>query len=142
MVIGHKIAMGLRLAYRSMHRKTNASLSRFGITADQFVVLGLLMEQDGVSQRELCSRASSDPNTIRAILLLMEKKGLLLREPSKDDGRALNVLVTKAGRDLYGKLSKALEPLQERLAGLFPQGESQRLIESLDRISRNMDQPD
>jgi DNA-binding MarR family transcriptional regulator len=100
------------------------------------------MKQDGFSQRELCSLASSDPNTIRAMLLLMEKKGLLLREPSKDDGRALKVLVTKAGRDLYRKLSKAVEPLQGKLAGLFSQEESQCLIEYLDRISRTMDQPD
>ena len=77
MTSGHEIAMGLRAAYWSMHRQTNAHLAPQGATAEQFVVLALLAKEDGITQQELGRRATSDPNTIRAMLVLLEKRGLV-----------------------------------------------------------------
>jgi len=92
MAIGHDTAMGLRAAYWSMHRQTNAHLAQRGATADQFELLSLLTEQDGITQRELVRRASSDPNTIRAMLLLLEKRGVVARKRHPTDGRGRDVL--------------------------------------------------
>ena len=74
MMEAYKIPMNLRAAYLSMHRQTNAHLARFGVTADQFVCLLILAEEDGIIQQELVKRATSDPNTIRAMLVLLEKR--------------------------------------------------------------------
>ena len=76
MITGHDIAMGLRAAYLLMHRQTNSFLAPFGMTADRFVLLSLLADKDGVTQQELTERASSDPNTIRAMLVRMESNGV------------------------------------------------------------------
>jgi len=46
-----------------------------GITADQFVILACLEEQDEVTQQDLVRRAASDPSTVRAMLVLMEGEG-------------------------------------------------------------------
>ena len=61
MTTGHDLAMGLRAAYLLMHRQTNSFLAPFGMTADQFVLLSLLSDKDGITQQELTQRASSDP---------------------------------------------------------------------------------
>ena len=66
----------LRRAYQSLHRRANAELRRqFDVTADQFVVLSLLADRDGVSQQEICSRCYSDPSTLGALVRLMEGRG-------------------------------------------------------------------
>ena len=80
--------MALRAAYWAMHRQTQARLARCGVTADQFVLLALLAEQDGITQQELVRRASSDANTVRAMLVLMESRGLVTRKGHPTDGRA------------------------------------------------------
>ena len=77
MADGHKIAMALRIAYLSMHRQADAALAPFSLTANQFVLLALLDERDGVSQRDLVDRAASDPNTIRPMLNALQKKQVL-----------------------------------------------------------------
>ena len=87
MASGHEIAMSLRAAYWTMHRQTMAILSKRHMTADQFVLLALLSEQDKITQQELVRRASSDPNTIRAMLVLMESRGLLTRGRSGHESR-------------------------------------------------------
>lgn len=126
--------MALRRAYRSMHRRTGSTLAPYGITADQFVVLSLLHEQDGITQKEISLRASSDPNTIRAVLLLMETNGLLVRSRHGSDGRALIVTLTRTGRETYERLAEAIESLQKSLTVLFTGKEVGLLIQALQRI--------
>ena len=135
---GHDIAMGLRAAYWSMHRQTNAHLASQGATAEQFVLLSLLAEEDGITQQELGRRASSDPNTIRAILVLLEKRGLVSRRPHPTDGRARCVTLTRPGRRAYEKWRARLEPLQKRLRALFAGEEAERQVEFLHRIAGAM----
>ncbi len=135
MASGHDIAMGLRAAYWAMHRQTNARLARSGVTADQFVLLALLAERDGITQQELVRRASSDANTIRAMLLLLEGRGLVTRGRHPIDGRARSVTLTPKGRQVYKKLWGQSEPLRERMLAAFRPEEVETLVEFLGRLS-------
>jgi DNA-binding MarR family transcriptional regulator len=138
MTSGHDIAMGLRAAYWSMHRQTNAHLAPQGATAEQFVVLALLAEQDGITQQELGRRATSDPNTIRAMLVLLEQRGLVSRRPHPTDGRARCVTLTRKGRQAYEKWQAQIEPLQDRLLDLFLSDEAADLVGFLHGIAEAM----
>ena len=115
MAEGHEIAMALRRAYLTMHRQADAALSPFELTANQFVLLALLDERDGVSQRDLVDRASSDPNTIRPMLKSLEEKGFIKREPDPDDGRAWVVGMTRKGMRTYTRVRGETEDIQKSL---------------------------
>lgn len=104
--------MALRRAYLAMHRRTDAALARHGVTADQFVLMSALADGHAATQRELADRTASDPNTVRAMLLLLEKRGLIARTPHPSDGRALAVALTPAGKKAYRTLWKASEPVR------------------------------
>jgi DNA-binding MarR family transcriptional regulator len=108
------------------------------MTADQFVLLALLAEQDGITQRELTQRASSDPNTVRAMLVLLENRGLVARHPV--DARAHRVTLTRKGRQAYDRLWTQIKPLQHRLSVLFQADEVEALVVFLNRISGAMSQ--
>ena len=88
MIGGRGIAMALRAAYWAMHREADALLQTHGVTANQFVLLSILAEDKALTQQELVRRASSDANTIRAMLMLLERSGLVVRRPHQTDGRA------------------------------------------------------
>jgi len=128
--------MELRVAYLAMHRQTEACLATRDCTADQFVLLNLLARGDAVTQQELVRRASSDPNTVRAMLVLLEKRGLVARVGHPTDGRARSVSLTCKGRRLHKKLLADTELLRKRLRSLFRSEEWEALIEFLSRISR------
>jgi len=140
MTTGHEIAMGLRAAYLLMHRQTNSSLAPFGMTADQFVLLALLAEKDGITQQELTQRASSDPNTIRAMLVLMENNGIVARDLHPTDGRARRISLTRNGRRTYEKLSAEIKPLQDALLSPFQTKDAGKFVIFLNRISEAMKQ--
>src|SRR5947209_242074 len=98
------LGMRLRGAYLTFHRRANAHFEPYGLTADQFVVLTLLAEAEGLTQRELVDRAASDPNTIGEMLLRLERKKLVRRRPHPGDGRARCVFLTALGRKTQARL--------------------------------------
>src|SRR5919204_2046814 len=104
MTSGHEVARALRAAYLALHRQTNACFAKDGVSADQFVLLSALADADAVTQQELVRRVSSDPNTVRAILLLLEGRGLVARGPHPTDGRARCVTLTVKGRQQFQRL--------------------------------------
>ena len=134
---GHDLAMGLRMAYWALHRRTDESLAKRSVTANQFVLLALLMEEDGISQQDLVLRASSDPSTIRAMLVLLEKKGLVARNEHSRDGRALSVTLTHKGRRAYRQMWTLTQSVRQRLLVLDPT-ETLFLVERLGRIADAM----
>jgi DNA-binding MarR family transcriptional regulator len=138
MSAGHRIAMSLRAAYLAMHRQTNAALAGGGVTADQFVVLAVLADEDGITQQTLARRTSSDPNTIGAMLALLEKRGLLARRPHPTDGRARSVVLTRDGLDTYNRLRARSQPVRRKLQSLFQPDEAHTLLELLTRIDAQL----
>ena len=139
MSTGHEIAMSLRVAYWAMHRQADACLQPFDVTANQFVLLSLLAEDDGITQQELVRRASSDANTVRAMLVALEAKGLVERERHPEDGRAWRVTLTRSGRRTYRKLWKESEMFRERLLEVLRPGEADVLVKILGRLAETMD---
>jgi DNA-binding MarR family transcriptional regulator len=131
---GHELAMALRAAYLAMHRRTDAIFTRSGVTADQFVVLASLVDGDALTQRDLVSRTSSDPNTLRAMLVLLERRQLIERRPHPTDGRARTVSLTRKGRRVFQELWWESEALRERLVAALPAGDVELLIGQLRRI--------
>jgi DNA-binding MarR family transcriptional regulator len=134
-VDAHELAMSLRAAYLALHRQTGALLTRSGVTADQFVVLVALSNADALTQRELVSRTSSDANTVRAMLVLLERRQLIKRRPHPTDRRARSVSLTRKGRSVLPRLWRRTEPLRERLAAEFDRATVVSLTEELDRIA-------
>ena len=138
MAAGHGIAMGLRAAYLSMHRQTDLHVARCGMTADQFVLLALLAEQDAVTQQQLVRRATSDPNTVRAMLVLLHDRRLVSRQGHPTDRRARTVRLTPMGRQMLDRSLAETDSLRDRLASLFTPDEAACLVDYLGRISRSM----
>ena len=108
----HELAMWLRKAYLAFHRRVNAWMLNHGITADQYVVLRVVAREPGITQIQIVERAASDPNTIAAILRLLEQRGLVDRQSHSRDRRARCVFLTAAGRKLQQRAFKDSEPLR------------------------------
>jgi len=136
------LGMRLRGAYLSMHRYFNDHCAQFGSTADQYVILTVLSEEDGVTQQELSRRTYSDQNTIAAMLLLLEKRGLVKRKTPPNDGRARCVYLTAKGRAHQEKLDASAEPLHRQLREALLPEEKDAALNGLKRIADAVAPPD
>ena len=141
MTSGREVARALRAAYLALHRQTNACFAKDGVTADQFVLLAALADGDAVTQQDLARRISSDHNTVRAMLLLLEGRGLVARERHPADGRARCVTLTAKGRRVFEKLFARSEALRRRLLAAFRPDEVTALVGLLRRVAEVMAPP-
>lgn len=123
--------MALRLAYLTLHRRTGAVVGELGITADQFVVLLTLGEGAALSQTELAERTATDRNTLRAMLLLLERAGVIHRKPNPSDRRVWRVSLTPLGRKTLQQSWRQSESLRQELSQTLPGGDVKSLVELL-----------
>lgn len=138
MAFSDQLGMRLRVAYLALHRRFQAHFARFGATADQFVVLTLLAEQEGVIQRELVRRSGSDANTMAALVGLLERRGWVRRRRAPDDGRARCVFLTPAGRRLQRRLARSSQALHRRLTAAVAADDLAVVLRSLEHVAAAM----
>ncbi|MFI1992935.1 MarR family winged helix-turn-helix transcriptional regulator [Actinoplanes sp. NPDC020271] len=104
--------------------QVTAVLTRIGAENDlsltQLRVLGILRDRRP-RVTELAGYLGLDKSTLSGLIDRAERRGLLGREKSPDDGRAVEVFLTPAGHELvellYPEVHRVLVPALERLAG-------------------------
>jgi DNA-binding MarR family transcriptional regulator len=141
MTTGRDIAIALRAAYLALHRRSEARFAPHGVTADQFVLLATLARGGhALTQRELAHRMSSDPSTVRAMLVLLEERGLVERDTHPTDARKRTVALTAKGTRVYERLWAAGEPIREQLLVALRPGEAETLVRLLGRVAEALNE--
>jgi DNA-binding MarR family transcriptional regulator len=130
-----EIPRALRAAYLAMHRRCEARFADQGVTADQFVLLATLAGGHALTQRELARRIPSDPSTVRAMLVLLERSGFVKRNVHPTDSRARNVALTAAGKRKFRQLWKAGKSIRAKIYGSFDPCEAEMLASLLVRVA-------
>ena len=89
------------------------ALTPLGLTHVQFVLLAStwwLCENGGPPrQRDLAEHAGTDPMMTSQVARALVEKGLLVREPDPDDGRAWRLSPTRQGTALARRAVQAVE---------------------------------
>ena len=133
-----ELPLALRTAYLTLHRRSDVVFAEFGITADQFVLLATLARGQAMTQRELAARMPSDPSTVRAMLVLLEKQGLVTREAHPTDARARTVSLTRAGVRTYQQAFDAGQEIRDQMAESLSASESRTLLSLLQRMTESL----
>ncbi|MGB6068833.1 MAG: MarR family transcriptional regulator [Desulfomonilaceae bacterium] len=110
----------------------------YDITPEQWTVLSSLWEAEGVHQSLLAEKTAKDRHNIARILNLLEKSGLVRRQPDREDLRRHKVYLTDAGRALKPELVRvSIGYLQKAFAGVT-QEDVNTLMNILRRILNNL----
>lgn len=133
-----QIPLVLRAAYLTLHRQSDVAFKKYGVTADQFVLLATLSEEEPLTQKELAIRMPSDPSTVRAMLVLLEEHGLVRRDAHPTDGRARTAALTPAGRRKFRQLWKAGESIRVQLVSEISTEDANALVRILEQITQSL----
>ncbi len=104
-MLDESIGFQLSRTTRKISQLLASRFETFGITPEQYSVLQRLAEQDGVTQKELATRAEKDQTNVTRILDQLERKGLIVRKPNEGDRRSFLVHGTEKGRRLAAELA-------------------------------------
>ncbi|PYI56918.1 MarR family winged helix-turn-helix transcriptional regulator [Paenibacillus flagellatus] len=91
----------------------------FDITVDQWEILVVLWEKEGITQKELAERLVRDQTNVGRMLFKLEKKGFVRRVTDDTDRRAMRVYLTPKGREVREDiLAPSIEAYNKTIAGL------------------------
>jgi DNA-binding MarR family transcriptional regulator len=121
----------LRRAWYSLNQAFRRRTVHLEITPDQFTVMRTLLENDGITQRELTQLMTSDPNTIASLLERMENAGLLLRKSHEKDRRANRLHLEPAGRRKYEEAREIALALQREVLAVLPEDQRESFLAHL-----------
>src|SRR5437667_5316007 len=110
-----RLPLLLRHAWYGLNRAFRRRIAHLGITPDQFTVMRTLLENAGVTQRELTRLMSSDPNTVASLLERMETAGLLTRKSHEKDRRANRLHLEAGGKKKYSEAREIAIALQQEV---------------------------
>ena len=134
-----QIPLSLRAAYLTLHRQSDAAFAAYGVTADQFVLMARLAEDGAMTQKELADRMPSDPSTVRAMLVLLEERGLVRRKPHPTDRRARMAELTQAGRRKFDQLWKAGDSIRTQAVSQMSSDDAWTLVRLLNQFAESLD---
>lgn len=117
-------------------------LNQHGVTEQQWRILRVLLEEDGLEPRQLCERCLISSPSIAGVLMRMEEAGWIQRERMEHDQRRVKVSITAATK----KLGKSMAPIIEReyleLEKQVGVKQLQQVYDTLDALLQTLGQPD
>lgn len=111
---------------------------KLGITVEQWVILKIVSEKKGLSQKELAKKSYRDPASITRTIDLLEKKELLQREAIPMNRRAYNISLTAKGEQFIKENMKIIKKHRELSIQNLSEEELKTLSELLLKIRTNM----
>jgi DNA-binding MarR family transcriptional regulator len=87
----------LRQAYQKFRGAIDASLRERDLTPAQYGALSVLARDPGSSGADLARASNTTPQAMNAVLLTLEREGLVERRPHPTHGRILQIFLTEEG---------------------------------------------
>jgi len=92
------LGYALKRAQQALRGHLDTELRNIGLTTPQYSVLAGLEFSEGLSNAELARRAFVTPQTMQAIIVTLERDGLIKRAAHPAHGRVLTTELTQDGR--------------------------------------------
>jgi DNA-binding MarR family transcriptional regulator len=127
---------------RSFRTHVHAALDDLGIYRGQVFLLGVLWEEEGLTQSDLAERTWVQPATVSTTLQRMEQAGLVVRRPDPEDRRATCVYLTERGRALREPVREIWQDVEMKTFAGFSPAERELMRALLARIHQNLSEGD
>jgi DNA-binding MarR family transcriptional regulator len=124
----------MSLAQHRLLKSTDAAFGEaLGVSTTQLGVLFILERSPGALLNEVSEALGVNKSATTALIHRMEVAGLVRRQPSNDDGRAVHLFATAAGL----KKAVAARPILANLNARLTEGFGEREIATIARFLKS-----
>jgi len=133
------IGYNLKITQHRLRKRLDAELARLGITAPQNAALLAIAGNPRISNADLARAAFVTPQTMQAILVNLERGGLVARSPHPEHGRVIMTELTTAGQKAVADGAKAADAVERQMLSRLSTEEARLLCELLKRCAAALD---
>lgn len=125
----------IRRAHQTSMAIFAEELRAYEVTSLQFAILQTLIDEPGSDQITVAQRVALDAATSGSVILRLEERGWLHREPSPTDKRRKLLWLTAEGERKATEMKKHAKKVQQRLLANLAEAEREQFIAMLKRVS-------
>lgn len=114
------------------------SEKQYGITPEQYLILLLIIENEGVYQRQICEITLKDRANVARIVEILLQKELIKKVTDSNGRRIFKIIATQKGKDLINKIESCDMELREIITKDITEEELQITRKTLDKIKQNV----
>jgi DNA-binding MarR family transcriptional regulator len=129
----------IRRAHQTSMAIFAEELAPYEVTALQFAILQALVDEPGADQITVAQRVALDAATSGSVIMRLEERGWLRREPSPTDKRRKLLWLTEQGTKMALEMKKPAKKVQQRLLEALTEAERLQFVAMLKRISSIVD---
>lgn len=138
--IGEQIKVLSNLLKREIDNGTCAKSANEATGNNMFIIRYLAQRKhEDVFQRDLEEFFSVRRSTMSDIILRMEQKGFLIREPVLHDRRLKKLVLTEKGENVHTIMESVVFQTEEKLTLGFSTEEKETLSRLLEKLRRNLE---
>jgi MarR family transcriptional regulator, lower aerobic nicotinate degradation pathway regulator len=126
----------IRRAHQTSMAIFAEELGGYEVTALQFAIMQALVDEPGADQITVAQRVALDAATSGSVILRLEERGWLRREPSPTDKRRKLLWLTPEGEKMAIDMKKPARKVQQRLLETLDEEEKLQMLRLLKKIGR------
>lgn len=127
----------IRFSFKLVHRFNEfwkKILDEYGINQTEFLILGVVVDNPGLSQQEIVKIVGIDKSIVSRNLKRLEKKELVERSPNTEYSHGHFCETTELGKKIYMEIHEKGNPLIEKRFSLVEPEEIKNASETLMKI--------
>jgi len=109
-----------------------------GVTLSQWRVIASLVQQPGLTQKEIADKVGVEGATLVPIIDKMEKEGLLKRKPDSKDRRVNRIYLTPKADSLWNSMIECAIHIRKVSTKDISEDKLEITLETLHKISKNL----
>lgn len=113
--------------------------NNFSITPEQFAVLSILAEHDGIYQRKIAEIILKDRPNVTRILNILECQGYVKRVVENNKRKVSKVFMTEKGKEAYDKISPVMREMRNFIGSGIEKKDIAICLEVLGKFQSNLE---
>src|SRR5579863_8668590 len=109
-----------------------------GVTLSQWRVVASLVQQPGLTQKEIADKVGVEGATLVPIIDKMEEEGLLKRKPDYNDRRVNRIYLTSKADSLWNSMTECAIHIRKSSTKYISEDDLETTMKTLRKISKNL----
>jgi len=124
---------------RTVSRIWTDAYRQFDLSPPHAFLLRVVLAKPGLLPRELADELNLSRSTITRFLDSLEQRDLLIRKPTAEDGRELQVYPTRTAKAMHKKLDSTGEDLTKLMGKIMGKEEVSQTVAKLRKLQKSLE---
>ncbi len=129
----------MRAAMKKIDKDLGQQLEQYEISIPQSFILKSLIEENGITLKEIGSRTLIDSSSMTVLVDKLEKDKLVERQLDAQDRRAIRIFITDAGRNLANEVIEVAFNFNAKLREIIENENQEAFLKGVTNIINGLE---